>query len=117
MNSIITHTTPERFSTDPRDRLAAGHIPSFPAACRAVEAGCQMEQRELTDSYGRDGTQPPPLALLTWTERADRAREARWYYDQAHAALTAQVTRQLTDAGLFDFAEALERGDTSRLGW
>lgn len=107
MNSIITHTTPERLSTDPRDRLMAGAITSFVAACRAVEAGCRMEQREAPDDADR----------AAWSERAEGAREARWYYEQAHAALVAQVTRQLIDAGLWPYAEALERDDMRRLGW
>jgi hypothetical protein len=104
-------------STDPRDRLRAGEARDLPQAARFVEAGCVREQAEIVANYRRDGVTAPKGMSETMTATVNAAREAAWHYEQEHAEFVKRLSTRLTDAGLFDWAEALERGSYSRLGW
>jgi hypothetical protein len=104
-------------STDPRDRLRAGEARDLPQAARFVEAGCVREMNEIIQSYRRDGVTAPRGMSETMTATVNAAREAAWHYEEEHREFVRRLAERLTDAGLFDWAASLERGEYSGHGW
>jgi hypothetical protein len=65
-------------------------------------------QDRVTPPAGMTGT----LADTFWA-----AHEAEHHYHAEHKLFVERLAARLTDAGLFAWAEALERGEYSALGW
>jgi hypothetical protein len=118
---VLTAERATRFvvtpSTDPRDRLRAGCARDMLTAALLVKTGCNKEQAEIVAGCVQDRVTPPSgmTGTLLTTYRA--ADEAEFHWHQEHAEFVKRLTTRLTDAGLFDWAAALERGEYSALGW
>jgi hypothetical protein len=117
-NSIPRRRTiePDSIVSDPRDRLRSGLVRDLPLAAQLVERACIFEQAEVLEGCRLDGV-PPEAMSETLAATLNAAREAHWHWQQEHAEFVRRVVARLTDAGLFDWAEAVECGDYSRLGW
>jgi hypothetical protein len=107
---------PDSITSDPRDRLRSGLVRDLPTAAALVERGVSFEQAERAADCRADGVPMTPMSE-EMAATLNAAKEAHWHWQQEHAEFVRRVTARLTDAGLFDWAEAFDRGDYSRLGW